>query len=152
MFLLSYNRNFNGRNAANLATHAFITSPDIVTAMVFARDTFQPPPGDRASIQRFISERLPWAVQNEEDRCHIILRWCTCSNCFLIQTILISCVGTHAAYYLGIIGIDLCLLAVQELLLPPISCPAQYFVRREKALIEQGLLHDCQDCLLNILD
>ncbi|CAJ0756094.1 87_t:CDS:2 [Entrophospora sp. SA101] len=32
----SYNRNFTGRNDANPATHAFITSPDIVTAMVFA--------------------------------------------------------------------------------------------------------------------
>jgi aconitate hydratase len=50
MFLLSYNRNFTGRNDANPATHAFITSPDIVTAMVFARDTFQPLPGGRASF------------------------------------------------------------------------------------------------------
>ncbi|EEB08433.2 aconitate hydratase [Schizosaccharomyces japonicus yFS275] len=34
----SYNRNFTGRNDANPATHAFVTSPDIVTAMVFAGD------------------------------------------------------------------------------------------------------------------
>ncbi|CAK8682536.1 unnamed protein product [Clavelina lepadiformis] len=32
----SYNRNFTGRNDANPATHAFVTSPEIVTAMVFA--------------------------------------------------------------------------------------------------------------------
>jgi aconitate hydratase len=32
----SYNRNFTGRNDANPATHAFVTSPDLVTAMVFA--------------------------------------------------------------------------------------------------------------------
>nr|CAB3219762.1 aconitate hydratase, mitochondrial-like [Phallusia mammillata] len=32
----SYNRNFTGRNDANPATHAFVTSPDVVTAMVFA--------------------------------------------------------------------------------------------------------------------
>lgn len=31
----SYNRNFTGRNDANPATHAFVTSPDIVTALVF---------------------------------------------------------------------------------------------------------------------
>ena len=30
----SYNRNFTGRNDANPQTHAFVTSPDIVTAMV----------------------------------------------------------------------------------------------------------------------
>ncbi|EJD04673.1 aconitate hydratase [Fomitiporia mediterranea MF3/22] len=41
--ITSYNRNFTGRNDANPATHAFVTSPDIVTAMVFAGDlTFNP--------------------------------------------------------------------------------------------------------------
>ncbi|TPX57236.1 3-isopropylmalate dehydratase [Spizellomyces sp. 'palustris'] len=34
----SYNRNFTGRNDANPATHAFVTSPELVTAMVFAGD------------------------------------------------------------------------------------------------------------------
>ncbi|OCB89252.1 aconitate hydratase [Sanghuangporus baumii] len=39
----SYNRNFTGRNDANPATHAFVASPDIVTALVFAGDlTFNP--------------------------------------------------------------------------------------------------------------
>ncbi|KAI8801788.1 aconitase family-domain-containing protein [Cladochytrium replicatum] len=60
----SYNRNFTGRNDANPATHAFVTSPELVTAMVFAGDLrfnpltdslttesgktfkFQPPSGD----------------------------------------------------------------------------------------------------------
>jgi len=32
----SYNRNFTGRNDANPATHAFVTSPDIVVAMTLA--------------------------------------------------------------------------------------------------------------------
>uniref|UniRef100_A0A0R3PTS9 Aconitase domain-containing protein n=1 Tax=Angiostrongylus costaricensis TaxID=334426 RepID=A0A0R3PTS9_ANGCS len=32
----SYNRNFTGRNDANPATHAFVTSPDIVTALAIA--------------------------------------------------------------------------------------------------------------------
>ena len=31
----SYNRNFTGRNDANPATHAFVTSPEMVTALVF---------------------------------------------------------------------------------------------------------------------
>jgi len=34
----SYNRNFTGRNDANPATHAFVTSPEVVTALVFAGD------------------------------------------------------------------------------------------------------------------
>lgn len=32
----SYNRNFTGRNDGNPSTHAFVTSPEIVTAMAFA--------------------------------------------------------------------------------------------------------------------
>ncbi|KAF9028929.1 aconitate hydratase [Hymenopellis radicata] len=41
--ITSYNRNFTGRNDANPATHAFVASPDIVTAMVFAGSlTFNP--------------------------------------------------------------------------------------------------------------
>ena len=32
----SYNRNFTGRNDANPATHAFVASPELVTAMAFA--------------------------------------------------------------------------------------------------------------------
>lgn len=32
----SYNRNFTGRNDANPATHAFVTSPDLVTALSIA--------------------------------------------------------------------------------------------------------------------
>merc|ERR1719295_1247200 len=34
----SYNRNFTARNDANPATHAFVTSPEVVTALVFAGD------------------------------------------------------------------------------------------------------------------
>jgi len=41
--ITSYNRNFTGRNDANPATHSFVASPDIVTAMAFAGDlTFNP--------------------------------------------------------------------------------------------------------------
>lgn len=41
--LCRYNRNFTGRNDANTATHAFVASPDIVTAMVFGGSlTFNP--------------------------------------------------------------------------------------------------------------
>ncbi|THD21814.1 Aconitate hydratase mitochondrial [Fasciola hepatica] len=39
----SYNRNFTGRNDANPATHAFVTSPEMVTALVLAGDlSFNP--------------------------------------------------------------------------------------------------------------
>lgn len=34
----SYNRNFTGRNDANPQTHAFVTSPELVTAMALAGD------------------------------------------------------------------------------------------------------------------
>jgi aconitate hydratase len=34
----SYNRNFTGRNDANAQTHAFVTSPDLVTAMILSGD------------------------------------------------------------------------------------------------------------------
>ena len=34
----SYNRNFTGRNDANPATHAFVTSPELVTALSIAGD------------------------------------------------------------------------------------------------------------------
>ncbi|CEL62895.1 aconitate hydratase 1 [Rhizoctonia solani AG-1 IB] len=41
--ITSYNRNFTARNDADPATHAFVASPDIVTAMAFAGDlTFNP--------------------------------------------------------------------------------------------------------------
>lgn len=36
--LTSYNRNFTGRNDANPATHAFVASPEIVTALSLAGD------------------------------------------------------------------------------------------------------------------
>ncbi|KAK6046733.1 hypothetical protein COOONC_15763 [Cooperia oncophora] len=39
----SYNRNFTGRNDANPATHGFVTSPDIVTALaITGRLDFDP--------------------------------------------------------------------------------------------------------------
>lgn len=41
--ITSYNRNFSGRNDANPATHAFVASPDLVTAMSIAGNlTFNP--------------------------------------------------------------------------------------------------------------
>lgn len=39
----SYNRNFTGRNDGNPGTHAFVTSPELVTAFAIAGDlTFNP--------------------------------------------------------------------------------------------------------------
>ena len=41
--ITSYNRNFAARNDANPATHAFVTSPELVTAFAIAGDlTFNP--------------------------------------------------------------------------------------------------------------
>lgn len=41
--ITSYNRNFTGRNDSNPATHAFVASPEIVTALAIAGDlTFNP--------------------------------------------------------------------------------------------------------------
>lgn len=41
--IASYNRNFTGRNDGNPATHAFVASPDLVTAMAFGGSlTFNP--------------------------------------------------------------------------------------------------------------
>lgn len=34
--MTSYNRNFTGRNDANPATHCFVTSPEMVTALSIA--------------------------------------------------------------------------------------------------------------------
>merc|ERR1712087_856877 len=34
----SYNRNFTGRNDANVNTHAFVTSPELVTALSISGD------------------------------------------------------------------------------------------------------------------
>ena len=36
--ITSYNRNFTGRNDGNPSTHAFVASPEITTAMIFAGD------------------------------------------------------------------------------------------------------------------
>ena len=36
--MTSYNRNFTGRNDANVNTHAFVTSPELVTALSLAGD------------------------------------------------------------------------------------------------------------------
>uniref|UniRef100_H2Z5P8 Aconitate hydratase, mitochondrial n=1 Tax=Ciona savignyi TaxID=51511 RepID=H2Z5P8_CIOSA len=63
----SYNRNFTGRNDANPATHAFVTSPEVVTAMVFAGDLgFNPetdsitaPDGSEFKFQAPTGDELP---------------------------------------------------------------------------------------------
>ncbi|KAJ1973757.1 Aconitate hydratase mitochondrial [Dimargaris xerosporica] len=57
--ITSYNRNFTGRNDANPATHAFVASPELVTAMAFAgdlrfnpeTDTLQTPDGKPFKFQ-----------------------------------------------------------------------------------------------------
>ena len=65
----SYNRNFTGRNDGNPMTHAFVTSPEMVTALSIAgrldfnplTDTLTAADGqcdDAASLSHVIVERL----------------------------------------------------------------------------------------------
>lgn len=63
----SYNRNFTGRNDANPATHAFVTSPELVTALAIAGDlSFNPltdsitkPDGSKFKFEAPAGDELP---------------------------------------------------------------------------------------------
>ncbi|KAJ1499651.1 Aconitate hydratase mitochondrial [Coelomomyces lativittatus] len=63
----SYNRNFTGRNDGNPGTHCFVTSPELVTAMVFGgdlsfnpvTDTLQTPSGKPFKFQPPKGKELP---------------------------------------------------------------------------------------------
>jgi len=63
----SYNRNFTGRNDANPATHAFVTSPELVTAFALAgtldfdprRDTITGPKGEKFKLAEPTGDELP---------------------------------------------------------------------------------------------
>ncbi|CAB1415225.1 unnamed protein product [Pleuronectes platessa] len=63
----SYNRNFTGRNDANPATHAFVTSPEIVTAMALAgtldfnpeTDYLTSPTGEKFKLEPPTGDELP---------------------------------------------------------------------------------------------
>lgn len=63
----SYNRNFTGRNDANPATHAFVTSPDLVVAMTIAgslsfnplTDTLKDKDGKEFMLKEPVGQALP---------------------------------------------------------------------------------------------
>ena len=63
----SFNRNFTGRNDANPSTHAFVTSPELVTALVLAgrldfnplTDTITAPDGKQVKLEPPIGPQLP---------------------------------------------------------------------------------------------
>lgn len=63
----SYNRNFTGRNDANPATHAFVASPEIVTALSIAgrldfnplKDELTAPDGSKFKLQPPTADELP---------------------------------------------------------------------------------------------
>ena len=63
----SYNRNFTGRNDANPATHAFVASPELVTALALAgtldfnplTDELESPSGERFRLSPPSGDRLP---------------------------------------------------------------------------------------------
>ncbi|XP_077979738.1 aconitate hydratase, mitochondrial-like [Glandiceps talaboti] len=58
----SYNRNFTGRNDANPATHAFVASPEIVTALAIAGDLAFNPETDelRGANGETFKLKSPW--------------------------------------------------------------------------------------------
>lgn len=63
----SYNRNFTGRNDANPATHAFVASPEIVTALSIAgrldfnplKDELTAPDGSKFKLEPPTADELP---------------------------------------------------------------------------------------------
>nr|AFJ73520.1 aconitate hydratase [Neocallimastix frontalis] len=65
--ITSYNRNFTARNDANPQTHAFVASPEIVTAMVFGgslkfnpmKDEITKPDGSKFKFQPPSGDALP---------------------------------------------------------------------------------------------
>ncbi|CAI8014116.1 Probable aconitate hydratase, mitochondrial [Geodia barretti] len=73
----SYNRNFTGRNDANPATHSFVASPEIVTALALAGDLrFNPltdsltgASGEEFRLEPPTGEELPSKVRESYDHC-----------------------------------------------------------------------------------
>jgi aconitate hydratase len=65
--ITSYNRNFTGRNDANPATHSFVASPEITTALAFAgdlrfnpaTDTLKTPSGADFKFKAPFGDELP---------------------------------------------------------------------------------------------
>ena len=65
--LTSYNRNFSGRNDANHQTLAFISSPEVVTALALSgrldfdprRDTLTTPEGQQVTLEAPTGDELP---------------------------------------------------------------------------------------------
>ena len=58
----SYNRNFTGRNDANPATHAFVTSPELVTALSIAGNlNFDPTKDKLKGSDGELLTRRSWA-------------------------------------------------------------------------------------------
>jgi aconitase A len=63
----SFNRNFTGRNDGNPQTHGFVTSPEMVTALVMEgrldfdpmNDEIQAPDGNVLAILHLLCIRLP---------------------------------------------------------------------------------------------
>lgn len=63
----SYNRNFTGRNDANPATHAFVTSPELVTAMAIAGELgFNPETDELTAADGMLHSKL---LQHFSDLC-----------------------------------------------------------------------------------
>lgn len=76
--ITSYNRNFAARNDGNPATHAFVTSPEMVTAFAIAGDlTFNPEEdtlvgadGKEIKLEAPFGDELPPKGYDPGSSCH----------------------------------------------------------------------------------
>jgi aconitate hydratase len=77
--LTSFNRNFAGRNDANPETHAFVASPEVVTAMAFAgrltfnpmRDALRNDRGESITLSPPVGDELPRKGFTSGDRGYV---------------------------------------------------------------------------------
>lgn len=85
--ITSYNRNFAARNDGNPATHAFVTSPELVTAFTIAGDlTFNPEEdtligadGKEIKLDAPFGDELP-SKGFDAGLCHLHQAACTASR------------------------------------------------------------------------
>ena len=97
--ITSYNRNFAARNDGNPATHAFVTSPEMVTAFAIAGDlTFNPEEdtlvgadGKEIKLESPFGDELPEkgfdAGENHCDLRQTLSLWCGLSCALCIATL-----------------------------------------------------------------
>ena len=81
----SYNRNFTGRNDANPATHAFVTSPELVTAMAIAGELGFNPETDELTAADGMMLMKETLLSHAYDYWNV-----SCSNILVIDSMLFT--------------------------------------------------------------